>query len=136
VARRAILSQAQSLWKDRTTVAELEICRQTIADIGLDEYLEVLASGADIVMQVGAIVGRFPRGSAHDPTVVATLRSWTKEAGRIWPAASDRRPTGRTGRRPRRCAAPREQPDGGRRMLNAAARSQKLRCAKLEHGQT
>lgn len=52
VARRAILTQARSLWKERITTAELEIFRQTITDIGLDEYLNVLASGADIVAQV------------------------------------------------------------------------------------
>jgi hypothetical protein len=52
VARRAILTQARLLWKERITIAELEIFRQTIADIGLDEYLNVLASGADIITQV------------------------------------------------------------------------------------
>jgi hypothetical protein len=52
VARRAILTQARSLWQKRITTAELEILRQTITDTGLDEYLNVLESGFDIITQV------------------------------------------------------------------------------------
>jgi hypothetical protein len=52
VARRAILTQAQSLWGGHITVTELEIFRQTITDIGLDDYLNVLESGFGIVAQV------------------------------------------------------------------------------------
>ena len=52
VARRAILTQARSLWREHIAITELEIFRQTITDIGLDEYLNVLESGFGIVTQV------------------------------------------------------------------------------------
>jgi hypothetical protein len=48
VARRAILTQAGLLWEDRVTITELEIFRQVMTDIRLDEYLNALASGIDI----------------------------------------------------------------------------------------
>jgi hypothetical protein len=49
VARRAILTQAALLWDDRVTITELEIFRQVMTDIRLDEYLNTLASGLDII---------------------------------------------------------------------------------------
>lgn len=52
VARRAILTQARSLRREHITITELEIFRQTITDIGLDEYLNILESGIGIVTQV------------------------------------------------------------------------------------
>ena len=52
VARRAIMAQAQSLWRESVTVAELDIFRQIISGIGFDECLNVLASALEIVTQI------------------------------------------------------------------------------------
>jgi hypothetical protein len=51
IARRAIMTQAQLLWQDRVTPAELEIFRRVMADTQLDGYLNVLAAALDIVEQ-------------------------------------------------------------------------------------
>jgi hypothetical protein len=52
VARRAIMAQAQSLWRESITVAELDIFRQVISGIGFDECLNVLSSALEIVTQI------------------------------------------------------------------------------------
>ena len=52
VARCAIMAQAQSLWRESITVAELDIFRQVISGIGFDECLNVLASAVEIVTQI------------------------------------------------------------------------------------
>lgn len=52
VARRAIMTQARWLWAGGITGAELEIFRQAIAGLELDEYLNVLDSGFNIITQV------------------------------------------------------------------------------------
>lgn len=52
-ARRAILTQAQLLWPDRVTPAEMQTFRQVMADNGLDEYLCVLAEALAIIARAG-----------------------------------------------------------------------------------
>jgi hypothetical protein len=49
VARRAILTQAMLLWEDCITITELEILRQVMTDIRLDDYLNALAAALDII---------------------------------------------------------------------------------------
>ena len=49
VARRAIMTQARSLWREGMTTTELDIFRQTITGTGLDEYLTVLTPALDII---------------------------------------------------------------------------------------
>jgi hypothetical protein len=41
------------LWQQGITTANLEIFRQTLTGIGLDECLHVLASAPDIITQIG-----------------------------------------------------------------------------------
>lgn len=52
VARRAIMAKARWLWREGVTTAELEVFRQTITGVGLDECLSVLASALDIITQI------------------------------------------------------------------------------------
>ena len=44
--------QARSLWARGITVTEVEVLRKAIADIDLDEYLNVIASALDIIILV------------------------------------------------------------------------------------
>jgi len=53
VARRAILTEAKSLWQEGITVAELEIFRRTLDGLGLDGCFNTLASALDVVSQIG-----------------------------------------------------------------------------------
>jgi hypothetical protein len=49
VARRALMTQAQSLWAAGITRAEIEVVRQSITGLELDEYLGVLDSTFPII---------------------------------------------------------------------------------------
>jgi hypothetical protein len=73
VARRAIITQARVLWKERITIDELELFRQCLAGLGLDDCLNVLASALDIVSQIGT-------ARALDDCLEAV-----HTAGRWWP---------------------------------------------------
>ena len=47
------MTQARSLWREGITVTELELFRQSIAGIGLDDCLTQSASALDIISQIG-----------------------------------------------------------------------------------
>jgi hypothetical protein len=47
------MTQARELWKERITIDELELFRQCLAGLGLDDCLNVLASALDIVSRIG-----------------------------------------------------------------------------------
>jgi hypothetical protein len=51
IARRALMTQARLLWQGDITLAELDVFRRAMADMQLDDYLNVLAAALDIVGQ-------------------------------------------------------------------------------------
>jgi hypothetical protein len=51
IARRALMTQARLLWQGDITPAELDAFRRAMADMQLDDYLNVLAEALDIVGQ-------------------------------------------------------------------------------------
>ena len=47
------MTQARTLWKGAITVAEIDILRQSIVGLELDDYLNVLDSSLDIITRAG-----------------------------------------------------------------------------------
>jgi hypothetical protein len=55
VARRAVMTQARQLWQEQITTTHLEVFRKTLTGIGIDEYLDVLASALAITTRIAGL---------------------------------------------------------------------------------